>query len=510
MKNKNIIEKIKSFKVFDLKAYNTLVKSFGINSVNETFDNLYNTADEKEKQKLICLYYPYFITKDLNDMNLSSDKCFLIIDKYGSENIENYFTELLLYSKNPSDLKKKYEFFYNIIDEDNLNVENYNSDIDVQYNDAFQLYLNDVGQYPLLTIDDEKRLFKSLDELKHKLSIISFNENNNIIFNNIAKILSSVENINDKKRLVRISRYLGNDDKEIVLKYIELWEKINGKKKDNIIVPDKNMIEKEINIVISSEKYDHELLENELDYALMYCKNRDYIYNCNLRLVIALAKKFKSFSFPIEDRVSEGNIGLMKAVEKFDYNKGYKFSTYATWWIRQSITRAMADQARIIRIPVHVSETVNRIFNVRRNFSLQYGREPSIEEISEILDMPVEKVDDVLKFSVDTVSYDVPVKDDSDINIKDFIPDAGPSTESVAFKSALKADIEKCLASLTPKEQEVIRLRYGLNNQPPMTLEDVGKIYGVTRERIRQIENKGIRKLKHVSRSKFLKDYIID
>lgn len=276
--NKIIVEKIKSFKLFDLNSYNILVNNFGIDRVKEVFNELYNAADEVEKEKLLNLYYPYFISADLENMDLSNDDCFLLIDKYGYENIENYFTELLLQTKNPSYLKKKYEFFYNIIDDNSLSIDDKNEDFDVQYNDAFQLYLKDIGQYPLLSRNEEKRIFKLLSDLKEKFSIFSFNENNNLDFVDAPTMIASIKNINDKKRLAKLSKYLGTDDKILIQKYIKIWEEINGKKKENIILPDKKTIKNKLGINLTNKGYDYDLFDKQIEYALMYCNNREYIY----------------------------------------------------------------------------------------------------------------------------------------------------------------------------------------------------------------------------------------
>ena len=507
--NKIIVEKIKSFKLFDLNSYNILVNNFGIDRVKEVFNELYNAADEVEKEKLLNLYYPYFISADLENMDLSNDDCFLLIDKYGYENIENYFTELLLQTKNPSYLKKKYEFFYNIIDDNSLSIDDKNEDFDVQYNDAFQLYLKDIGQYPLLSRNEEKRIFKLLSDLKEKFSIFSFNENNNLDFVDAPTMIASIKNINDKKRLAKLSKYLGTDDKILIQKYIKIWEEINGKKKENIILPDKKTIKNKLGINLTNKGYDYDLFDKQIEYALMYCNNREYIYNCNLRLVVSIAKKYRNFSFPIEDRVSEGNIGLMKTVAKFDYTKGYKFSTYATWWIRQAITRAIADQARTIRVPVHMVETINKLSRFQRQLTLELNREPTDEELAAKMGMSPEKIREVIKIAQDPVSLETPIGEEEDSHLGDFVPDENNmSPEDFTIHEMLKEEISDVLLTLTEREEQVLRLRFGLDDGSSKTLEEVGQMFGVTRERIRQIEAKALRKFRLPSRSRKLKDFL--
>jgi RNA polymerase primary sigma factor len=296
----------------------------------------------------------------------------------------------------------------------------------------------------------------------------------------------------------------------------------NANNGDAPIVLNDDEITKDVNINDPVRMYLKEIgriplltMEEELDYSVKAAEGDEdakrVLAESNLRLVVSIAKRYVGRGLLFLDLIQEGNIGLMKAVEKFDYDKGFKFSTYATWWIRQAITRALADQARTIRVPVHMVETINKMARIQRQMTLELNREPSEEEIAKKMGISVDKVREVIKISQDPVSLETPIGEEDDSHLGDFIKDdSSLSPEEYATNEILKEEIQSVLLTLQEREQEVLELRFGLKDGTCHTLEEVGKKFNVTRERIRQIEAKALRKLRHPSRAKKLKDFLTD
>ncbi|MDU6361448.1 MAG: RNA polymerase sigma factor RpoD, partial [Clostridiales bacterium] len=292
------------------------------------------------------------------------------------------------------------------------------------------------------------------------------------------------------------------------MKEMEIEEEIDISLPDDMSIDDPvRMYLKEIGKVPLLSGAEEIALAERIEQGDEEAKKR--LAEANLRLVVSIARKYIGRGMALLDLIQEGNLGLIKAVEKFDYRKGFKFSTYATWWIRQAITRSIADQARTIRIPVHMVETMNRLMRASKQLLQELGRDPQPEEIAEFMDMPVEKVREVMKISREPVSLDTPIGEEEDSHLGDFIPDEDtPVPIEAASFALLKEQLSEVLETLTEREQKVLMLRFGLEDGRARTLEEVGKDFNVTRERIRQIEAKALRKLRHPSRSNKLKDYL--
>ena len=359
---------------------------------------------------------------------------------------------------------------------------------------------------------------KTFEERKNDL-IKKGKETGKITYEELAESLKGLDVDNDS--LDELYNALIENEIEIVTGDDEtggMGESIS----DDAIILDDNEITKDININDPVRMYLKEIgrislltPDEEMDLSIRVAKGDEEAKNrlaeSNLRLVVSIAKRYVGRGLLFLDLIQEGNIGLMKAVDKFDYDKGYKFSTYATWWIRQAITRALADQARTIRVPVHMVETINKMARIQRQLTLELNREPTEEELAHKMGISVEKVREVVKISQDPVSLETPIGEEDDSHLGDFVKDINMVTpEEYATNEILKEEIRAVLSTLQEREQEVLELRFGLIDGTSHTLEEVGKKFNVTRERIRQIEAKALRKLRHPSRAKKLKDFMMD
>ncbi len=361
----------------------------------------------------------------------------------------------------------------------------------------------------------QKKLSDLLALAKKKKNMLEYQEISDF-FNDMQLGAEQFEKILDflEAHNIDVLRITDSDDADDdILLEVDEDEEIEVEKID-LSVPDGVSIEdpvrmylKEIGKVPLLSAEEEIELAKRMELGDQEAKKR--LAEANLRLVVSIAKRYVGRGMLFLDLIQEGNLGLIKAVEKFDYRKGYKFSTYATWWIRQAITRAIADQARTIRIPVHMVETINKLIRVSRQLLQELGREPSPEEIAAEMNMPVERVREILKISQEPVSLETPIGEEEDSHLGDFIQDDNvPVPADAAAFTLLKEQLEEVLGTLTEREQKVLTLRFGLEDGRARTLEEVGKEFNVTRERIRQIEAKALRKLRHPSRSRKLKDYL--
>ncbi len=361
----------------------------------------------------------------------------------------------------------------------------------------------------------EEKMKNLLAMAKKKKNVLEYQEINDFFSDmtleedQFDRILETLEQNNVD--VLRITDDDDVDDEEILLSAEEEdldMENLDLSIPDSISIEDPvRMYLKEIGKVPLLSAEEEIELAKKMELGDQEAKKR--LAEANLRLVVSIAKRYVGRGMLFLDLIQEGNLGLIKAVEKFDYRKGYKFSTYATWWIRQAITRAIADQARTIRIPVHMVETINKLIRVSRQLLQELGREPSPEEIAEEMNMPVDRVREIMKISQEPVSLETPIGEEEDSHLGDFLPDDNvPVPADAAAFTLLKEQLVEVLGTLTEREQKVLRLRFGLDDGRARTLEEVGKEFNVTRERIRQIEAKALRKLRHPSRSRKLKDYL--
>lgn len=469
---------LEKIKILDKKIYDSLVKEHGkrtIDSLFERYINDSNITDDDNKYNRTSYYI------ECNEMD--------DIEQFDDEREQKLFEQMddSVYTVghfDDGDIHSSSKLASSFVKNKN--------------NDSVRTYLIEIGKIPLLSLEEEQELANNLLKLKNRKS------EENISEDELDKELIALgydKNIDRKYESRRKqSRYL-----ERIL--IQL-----NSKKDLLIQKKNSLIDQsEANALI--EELEEKIkrindLKRKLDIQRDYQYNFEKLTDSNLRLVVSIAKRYVGRGVPFLDLIQEGNTGLIKSIERFDATKGYKLSTYATWWIRQAVTRAIAEQSRTIRIPVHMTESINRVIRLERQLTQELGKEPTIKELAMRSGFTEEKIRDIMKYNQDPVSLSTPIGGEEDSLLGDFIPDESSSIEDVTYNKLLKAAFAEILPTLAPREEQVIRLRFGIDDGRIRTLEEIGKEFHVTRERIRQIEAKALRKLKHPSRSAKVKDFL--
>lgn len=482
-KIKEIINEILDLEDFNLYLYYKYINEYSKQTMIQVF--LYILEKYKDDNQIFNKFFDAFFSIELENLKITKNTYIILSKKYGEDRVNDYFLNLLEIYNDSDEIKTKYEYIYSQI----------NCEKDAYFHDdMIRDYITSLPK-KLLTVEEEKNCFYTLERCRQTIEIASFDDIDNLSFYNIDKVICSISSLEQLRMLNKIKVILVKEDKEKINYYYPLLKE--------------HFKHNKILIVENSDVYPTDYFEEQLCEIIEFINTRQLIIDCNLKLVVSIAKKFHAYNLHLMDFIQEGNLGLMKAIKKFDVHMGNKLSTYATWWIKQFISRAISEQANNVRIPIHLDDKIKKINRVIMRFEVKYGYTPSDEEIADCLKISVEEVifaKNSLRTS-STVSLNIGVGDDDDATLEEFIAADNSDSFDIAANNELREIFIKVFDTLTEKEKFVLMQRFGLEDNIEKTLDEVGKILGVTRERIRQIENKAIRKLRHTSRSKYFDGY---
>lgn len=484
--NEVIINKIKMYDVIDLSILYQLMDEFGKTNVLSAFKVFFKGLT---KMEINTKYFDVFLFSIIGDKEPSEDYFMSLCNTYGDEKIVSYFTKIRT-------IKEDDDIFDDALDDDSYDIGDYDDDLSSCVNDSIKSYLKEIGNKKLLSPEEEKKIFCKLLRYKNLIEIAFFDEKF-IDFFNINSVLLSINNKILWKKLKKINKNT-NKQRVTIDKFLNLF--ISNK--DNFICPDVKKISDLFEIDVQDvDIIDSNYLERQFDYIIKYYVTYNEIVEANLRLVVPAAKRNAGKGLEFMDLVQAGNLGLMKAVYRFDVTKGTKFSTYATWWIKQSVNRTIADLGKTIRIPVHMLSFIYKIKEEQKRLATELGRTPSIDDIANYSKYSREKIIEAIKMESITqiISLDLPVnRDDEDTPLSAFIPSNCADPEDSAINNDLNRQLYDKLNVLPEKYKRILMLRFGLIDGREHTLEEIGIEFGLTRERIRQIETKSLKRLKHI------------
>lgn len=491
----NIIDDIKSRKEFRLTDYYELTKKYSDIDILSASKFLLNEDKENAKK-----YYPLYISIELENLVITDKTYFDLADKYTEDNVITFFEDFLSINKNSKHILEKYYKIYLYIFQDN------SIDFNDDYisDDVVKMYLKEMCKYELLTKEQEINYFTIMNNAKNSLNIVNFDSNGIIMFRNYYDLFFSIKNEEDIKLLKKVKKYISQEDKNKIDIYLNFLKK-------NHNLPTLNQISSLFNIESNYNFHYISNLTEQLNNIVIYMQYKEKIINANLRLVVSFARKYLNMGLSFGDLISEGNLGLLKSVERFEIKRKYRFSTYASFWIMQSITRAISDTGRTVKIPVHTLEKYRKIRQVKRNYLYNYNREPSYQEIADELKMPLEKVIEIINnvsLVQDPISIYTKTNEDENSELIDFLPAESNDDNQLFYNGELRKELYYAMDKLTEKEKKVLIERFGLESGNELTLEEVGKILNITRERVRQIEKKALRKLRTQNSRKKLEDFM--